>query len=197
MKIIRQSADELVLSEGNASGIGIGAAFVVAGVLVAYIRPSSSQMVIWVALTIVAAGVAVILLSSAITVNASKVRGQLSYEKKRLMGAQNTTYPISDILRIETRRQWRTENNAGPANQGASTPQQVLVAQSVIIFKNGRELPLDHQKTSSTTSVGPVVLMGGQGAEIAMANQVANFLGVPFQEIAPPNMGSGLNINIG
>ena len=44
-------------------------------------------------------------------------------------------------------------------------------------------------------SVGPAVLMGGQGAEVAIATQVANFLGIPFQEIAPPN--SGMEINIG
>jgi hypothetical protein len=34
-----------------------------------------------------------------------------------------------------------------------------------------------------------VTLMGGQGAETAIAAQVAQFLNVPFQEIAPPNMG--------
>jgi hypothetical protein len=34
--------------------------------------------------------------------------------------------------------------------------------------------------------------MGGQGAEVAIATQVANFLNVPFQEIAPPNIGMGV-----
>jgi hypothetical protein len=34
--------------------------------------------------------------------------------------------------------------------------------------------------------------MGGQGAEVAIAAQVAKFLSVPFQEIAPPNMGMGI-----
>ena len=72
--------------------------------------------------------------------------------------------------------------------------QPVLVAQSVIVFKDGREVPLDHQKSSSGTSVGSVVLMGGQGAETAIAAHVAKFLDVPFQEIAPPNMSAGINI---
>ena len=62
----------------------------------------------------------------------------------------------------------------------------------VIVFKDGREVALDHQKTSSSLSTGGVVLMSGQGAEVAIANRVANFLGVPFQEIAPPNMGMGV-----
>ena len=71
----------------------------------------------------------------------------------------------------------------------------LIVAQDQLMIENlKRELPLDHQKTSSSTSVGSVVLMGGQGKEIAMANRVASFLGVPFQEISPPNMGMGINI---
>jgi hypothetical protein len=70
----------------------------------------------------------------------------------------------------------------------------MLVAQSVIVFKDGRELALDHQKTSSSTSVGGAVIMGGQGAETAIAAQVAKFLNVPFQEIMPPNMSGGTNI---
>jgi hypothetical protein len=105
-------------------------------------------------------------------------------------------YPIADVFRIETRKQWQMQNTGQSGNQGGSTPQQVLVAQSVMVFKDGRELPLDHQKTSSSTSVGGVVLMGGQGAETAIAAQVAAFLNVPFQEIMPPNMGSGINIQL-
>ena len=71
-----------------------------------------------------------------------------------------------------------------------------------IVFKSGKELPLDHQKNSSSMQVGGAVLMSGQGSETAMANRVAAFLGVPFQEIMPPNMmgmgmGGGLNIQIG
>jgi hypothetical protein len=139
-------------------------------------------------------GLAVTFLSSSITVNASRASGQLLYQKKRLIGGQNSTYPIADIFRIETRKQWRIENTAPSGNQDVAVPQPVLVWQSVIVFNDGRELPLDHQKTSSTTTVGPVVLMEGQGAELAVATQVAKFLNVPFQEIGPPNSGMGINI---
>ena len=152
---------------------------------------------IWVALALAVVGIALILFSSAITVNANKKSGQLLYQKKRLIGGNSTTYAISDILEIQTRKQWRMENTGGSGNQQASTPQQVLVAQSVIVFKDGREVPLDHQKTSSTTSIGSAVLMSGQGKESAMAAQVASFLNVPFQDIAPPmGMGGGLQINL-
>lgn len=194
MKIDSQTSDELVLTEGGASGIVVGAGFVIAGVLVGIFLRQSNPFVIWIALAMVAIGVGVILFSSSITVVANKKNGQVLYQKKRLTGGQSSTYAIADIFRIETRKEWRVENSPPSQGQGASMPRPMLVAQSVIVFKNGRELALDHQKTSSTTQVGGMVLMGGQGAETAIAARVAKFLDVPFQEIAPPNMSSGMNI---
>jgi Tfp pilus assembly PilM family ATPase len=196
MKIISQSSDELVLKEGSTSGIIVGAVLIVAGALAGYFLRQSNPIVPWIALGLVVVGIVVILFSSSITVVANKASGQVLYQKKRLVGGNSSTYAIGEIFRIETRKQWRVENTPPSGNQGASMPQPVLVAQSVIVFKDGRELALDHQKTSSTTSVGSVVLMGGQGAETAIAAQVAKFLDVPFQEIAPPNMGTGLNIQL-
>jgi hypothetical protein len=192
MKIISQSPDQLVLQEGSASGIAIGVVFVIAGALGGYFLHHSSPIAIWIALAVVVLGLAVILFSASITVDANKATGRIAYRKKRLIGGQDSTYAIADVLRIETRKQWRVENSPPTGNQNVSIPQPVLVWQSVVVFKDGRELPLDHQKTSSTTTIGPAVLMGGQGAEVAIATQVANFLSVPFQEIAPPNIGMGV-----
>jgi hypothetical protein len=194
MKIISQSSDQLVLKEGSASGIVAGSVFAVAGVLVAIFLRDSIPYAIWIALALLVLGIAIILFSSSITVAANRTGGQLVYEKKRLVGGKTTTYAIADIFRIETRKQWRVDNSPPQGNQGASMPQPVLVAQSVIVFKNGSELALDHQKTSSTTTIGSMTVMGGQGAETAIAARVAEFLGVPFQEIMPPNMSSGMNI---
>jgi len=197
MKIVSQSSDELVLKEGGTSGIVIGVVLVAAGVLVGCFLRQSISIAIWIGLALAAAGVFAILFSSSITVVANKASGQLSYQKKRLAGGRDSTYAIADIFRIETRKQWRVENTPASGNQDASVPQPVLVAQSIIVFKNGGELALDHQKSSSSTSIGSVVLMGGQGAETAIAARVAEFLGVPFQEIAPPNMGIGINLGGG
>jgi Tfp pilus assembly PilM family ATPase len=194
MKITTLSADELELKEGGATGVAIGVALVIGGVILEYYAHNSNSIVVWIALGLGVAGIAAILFSSSITVNANKASGQLRYQKKRLVGAQNSTYAIADVFRIETRKQWRMENAPSTGDQNPPMQQPVLVAQSVIVFKDGREVPLDHQKTSSTTSIGSTVLMGGQGAETAMAAQVAKFLNVPFQEIAPPNMGMGINI---
>lgn len=194
MKIISQSADELVLKEGGSSGIAIGVVFVVAGLAVGFALHASNSIAIWIGLALVVIGLGVIGFSSSITVSANKASGKLSYQKKRLIGGQDSTYAIADVLRIETRKQWRIDNSPPSGDQNVSVPQPVLVWQSVIMFKDGRELALDHQKTSSQTTVGSVVLMGGQGAEVAIASRVAEFLNVPFLEIAPPDFGVGINL---
>jgi hypothetical protein len=203
MKIVSQSADELVLHEGSFQGIAVGTLCVIAGALAAYFLHSSKPMALWIGLGVALVGVGVICFASSITVGATRSKDQILYEKKRIVGAKTDTYKISEVLRIETRKQWRMEGGGGPPDkQSANPPQPVLVAQSVIVFKSGKELALDHQKNSSSMQVGSAVLMSGQGAETATANRVAAFLGVPFQEIMPPNMmgmgtGGGLNIQIG
>ena len=198
MKIVSQSADELVLSEGRGQGMTVGVALAAGGVAIGFAIRHSTPYAPWIGLGLVAIGVAIVCLASAITMDANKANGQILYQKKRLIGTKSTSYAIADVLRIETRKQWHYENTPPGANREAGPPREpVLVAQSVIVFKSGQELALDHQKTSSTTQIGPAVLMSGQGKESAMANRVAEFLGVPFQEIAPPAMGMGMGgVNI-
>ena len=166
---------------------------VAAGVAAWFLLRQSSPLVTWIALGLVALGVGMVLLSSSITFAANRATGQIVYQKKRLVGGSSASYAIADVFRIETRKRWQVQREAA-GNQGGTVANPVLVAQSVVVFKNGQELALDHQKSSSQMGVGSAVIMSGQGAETAIAAQVAQWLGVPFQEIMPPNMGSGINI---
>lgn len=194
MKITNQTTDELVLKEGDAKGIMVGIVLVIVGIGVAFYSQFSPSIALWVAIAVFIIGLAFIFLSSSITVDANKTSGQIVYQTKRLIGGSTATYAVADVLRIETRKSWRIENNNVSSGRGVSMPRQVLVSQSVIVFKDGQELPLDHQNSSSGISIGPAVMMGGSGKEVAIANQVATFLGVPFQEIAPPSGGMGIGI---
>lgn len=191
MKIISQSTDELVLKEGDASGIVFGIIAAVIGAVVAVRVSPQTLVTLLIGIGFVIVGLGMVFWASSISVDVNKTNGQLSYKKKRLIGGSSATYAIADILRVETRREWRMEGGGGQR----SMPHQVLVSQSVIVFKDGQELPLDHQKGESSMSIGPAVLMGGQGKEMAIANQVATFMGVPFQEISPGH--PGVNINLG
>jgi hypothetical protein len=197
MKITNQTTDELMLKEGDAKGIMAGIVLVVVGIGVAFYSQFSPSIALWIAIAVFIIGLAFIFLSSSITVDANKTSGQIVYQIKRLIGGSTATYAIADVLRVETRRTWRIENNNVSSGRGVSMPRQVLVSQSAIVFKDGQELPLDHQNSSSGISIGPAVMMGGSGKEVAIANQVATFLGVPFQEIAPPSGLTGINIGGG
>ena len=197
MKIINQTTDELVLKEGNTSSIVFGVFFVLIGIGLGFYSRFTVSNTLWVALTIFVIGLITVFVSSSISVDINKTSGQMTYQTKRLIGGKTATFATADVLRVETRKSWRMEQGTRTGNT-ISTPRQVLVFQSVMVFKDGQELPLDHQKNSGGgMSVGGAVMMGGSGKEVAIANQVAIFLGVPFQEIAPPTGGMGTGINIG
>src|ERR1700722_7501105 len=68
MKIVSQSAEELVLKEGSTSGIVVGAVLVIAGPVVWYFLHESNPVVMWIALGLVVLGAVIILMSSSITV---------------------------------------------------------------------------------------------------------------------------------
>jgi hypothetical protein len=98
MKIINQSTDELVLKEGSATGIAIGVVLVAAGGFGGYQFHASSPYAIWIALAVVVIGLAAILFSSSITVNANKTSGQILYQKKQLIGAKDSTFSFAPII---------------------------------------------------------------------------------------------------
>jgi hypothetical protein len=196
MKIINQTSDELMLKEGNIQNIVIGVILVLVGLGVGWYVHFAVSNPLWLAIGLLVVGLAVIFMSSSITVDINKTNGQIIYQTKRLIGGKTAMYSLGDVLRIETRKSWQMENN-NSGGRGSSMPRQVLVSQSVVVFKNGQELPLDHQKSSSGMTIGSAVMMAGSGKEVAVASQVAAFLGVPFQEIAPPNGQIGINIGGG
>lgn len=196
MKIINQTADEMILKEGSMISIIVsGSFFILAGSYSAYaiLSKGTAGWIIFVPIIFALAGLLWILLSATIAVSIQKISGLIRYEKKRLVGTKLNTYNISDVVRVELRKQWQTERVQGTqGDSSTSYTRQVLVSQSVIVFKDGTELPLGQQSTSSGMSGGLSVLMGGQGKEMAFATQIAEFIGVPFQEVAPPSIGTGI-----
>lgn len=181
MKIISQTPDELVLKESRAKEITLGVLLLLFLLAIEifenanYGSPSYGTGILLPLLTF-AAGVLVFLFSSFIRVDLNKTTEQITYQKKRLIGTKRQQFAILDVVRIETRRRQVYRNRS-----------QKLMTQSVLIFKDGTELPLDHEIGSSLelrSSSG--VLMGAPGTETTTASTVASFLGVPFQEIAPP-----------
>ncbi len=197
MKIINKTEDEMVL-KGGGQMVGMigGGIFVIAGAYFAITSLSSGSIGWFILFPIlfIVVGVVLFLLGSSTIVSIYKSRGIIQYDKKRLIGIKTSEYNISDVMRVELRKEWQTERVQG--SQGSSsTTRQVLVSQMVLMFKTGVELALGNQKSSMGMRGTVGVLMGGQAKEIALANQIADFLGVPFQEIAPPDRGFGIDLN--
>jgi hypothetical protein len=197
MKIINQTQDQMSLKDGNISSLVAGVVLMIVGVYIFYqtysVSGLSKNVLVGVGLFIF--GLVVLFLSSAITISIDKSQNKILFLKKRLLGGKSQTYAIQDVLRVELRKSIEMEQGTRSQTGTISMPHQVLKYQSIIIFKDGVELPLENVKNSSGITSG--VLMGVNGKEISIANQIAAFLNVPFQEgnpasastIIPPTTG--------
>lgn len=116
----------------------------------------------------------------------NKGDGTIFFHMKRIVLPKTATYQISDIARIELRKVYRN------TNKGTE-----VVTQSVFIFKDGSEVPLEGKKAERPMGAFGIV-MGGNSAkqtkEILISEQVANFISVPFQEISPDNNSSSIEL---
>jgi hypothetical protein len=200
MKITNQTADEMSLKSGNLSGKIFGIIAAVGSLAIGgYVYFSHGWSApLWIAVAVFVVGLLIFLSAASISVTINKPNNQINFSKKEIIGSKQATYAISDVLRVETRKQWRMESEGG-GNGSVPQMRQVLVSQSVIVFKDGTELPLDNQSGGTGVGMGGV-MMSGSGKETALATQVATFMGVPFQEIMPPSGGMGIGgtgINIG
>ncbi len=192
MKIIKQTSDELIIKDGSAKNIIFGIIFALIGGAGAIYLNFVVSTPFWITMVFFIVGIIVILTSSSIVLSINKLGNQVGYQSKRIIGGKSYSYTIDNVLRIETRKSWKIQRN-NQSNSTISIPRQVLVWQTIIIFKDGLELPISHEASSSSSIIGSM-LMNGSGTEVAIATQIATFMGVPFQEIAPPDGGLGINL---
>ena len=193
MKIASQTADELVLKDGGFFRFVFGGGFMVFGIAFACMMYASGAR--GTTFLIPAAPFLIGLLSflfiPATVVDFNKTTGQITYQKKRVAGSTTTLYAIADVDRLEARRQWQVRRTQGANQSGVSVSRVderlVLTIQSVLVLKDGKELPLDMVNGTSAQSTGMAAAV--EENEVSVAKQVADFLGVPFQEIEPPRVG--------
>jgi hypothetical protein len=192
MKVTTHSADEMVLTEGAVTGIVIGVALVIAGGLVDYYSRSSNPVMVWAGLALAVAGVVAVLLSSSITVTANRTTAQLRYQKKRQVGAQDTTCASTDVFRIETRKTAADRECAELGAAGRSSAAGAGAGGAVGDRLQRR--PGGGARPSEGLGADGCGLRGideRAGAETAMAAQVAKFPGggVPGDRAAESGYG--------
>ena len=141
-------------------------------------------------------GLLVMFLNSKTTLVRSKHRGQIFLQTETWLGSTKIrkTYNISDVLRVELRRETRMEKVLyGRGRPGRvspiavfiahklTEPEPVLYQSSIIVFKDGGELLLGRMRTLSPMgSLGPIAVET-IGVPL-VAHHVATFLGVPSEE---------------
>jgi len=187
MKIVSQSSDQMALLDSNvAKNVFIG--IVVIGVSVYgayYLFGANGQQawkVMWIPVIGFLVGLIMIFAASSISVVIGKSQGQIVFSKKRILGGTTQAQNISDAVRVELRRgsyRQSTPNQQGFSMNGG---QQVMESQTVILFKDGTEMPLENMKKRSGGGgiIGADVMMAGEGKELSISQQVATFMGVPF-----------------
>lgn len=171
MKIISLTPEELQLKEDGVAGIVIGSVMLGVGLLVAAILSQAGAFGILIGLLFACIGAGFLLFSSSISVIANRRTGQLWYQKKRLTGTQASVYNMGDVACVETR--WNLVEQTSTDSDNYTTSRRVLVSKSLIVLRDGRTLPLTHQKNAVRMATPPMIL------------QVAQFLNVPFRETNP------------
>ncbi|MGD0976761.1 MAG: hypothetical protein ABR875_00480 [Minisyncoccia bacterium] len=204
MKIISQTADELILKDGGLSSyMPMIVVIVLTSVIVFFVFLSSHSgtqgALILCIFPIVE--ILTLLLISYIVVDFNKSGNKIIYQKKRIFGGKTFTYEIGDVVHVESRKEWElVRESAGVGRSATHARMPRLMIQTVLVFKNSSALPLGRMRPDMSASIGSIASFGSplintrQDKSISIANQIAGFLGVPFQEIAPPTSGMGINI---
>jgi ABC-type multidrug transport system permease subunit len=191
MKIISQTESEMTLKDSNYWGVFIaiitilfGFFFTFESIVTSPIGPIIGGVICWI-IALAVAFIAIFLCPS-LTFVINKSDGIIFFHMKRIILSKTATYQIGDVSRIELRKAYR---NTSKGTQ--------VITQSVIIFKDGTEVPLEGKKAEAALGAFGFV-MGGDSAkqkkELSISEQVATFINVPFQEISPDNNSSGIEL---
>ncbi len=185
MKIVNKDESHILIKDGNITTLIIGFVLILIAIGVGYYsyftKPDSTVLLVSGLLGL--SGIIVIFTSSSITLAINKTSGLIDFQKKRLLGKKENSYKLQDVMRVELRRSYLNDPSINAQPGMPTRLQKSLNYQCLILMKDGTEIPLENQKNSGTTYVGGAVLMGGIGQHTAMANEIATFMNVPFQEV--------------
>lgn len=193
MKIINQTPDELVLKEGSGFNLVFSIGFMLFGIGLGYMMYRSGQQgnLFLISLIPFTIGFLWFLFVPSVVVNVNKTTANILYKKERIIGTRVSNYSVADVSRVETRKNWKIVNEQNTPRQGFSTNSRrglQLIVQSFLIMKDGKELSLNsvHGGKSGSSTVDASNAITEH--EVSVAEKVADFIGVPFQEIGPPQV---------
>jgi len=187
MKIVSEDAGELVASDRDVKGLIFGVVFVLIGVgIIAGVH----QLVgVLIGAALALAGAAAVLFRKVRTLSVNKGTGQVTFTMKSLIKHATKTFAVADIAKVQFTEQYSTSFNTAGQGGGSSTSQLTKV---LLVAKNGEEIDLaDGQRSMQSFGIF------GKAPNQATGQKVADFLGVPFEQIGPPSIGQVTNSIVG
>ena len=189
MKIISQTPDQMIIADPSASGWIYGAVIMILGLIVGYFALSQKQEVTTiVTIGFLIVGFVVIMLNKSRTTTINKTSGQIILQKKSIIGSTSFNYAIADVAQVEIRERV-SFRNPSPRSSGMALPRPNIVHQTILVFKDGTSVALEHAHSGPRVGIDimgiPVSTELGRDNVTSIAEVIAMFIGVPFQNSGP------------
>jgi len=185
MKITEETQSLMVLKDNNILvTFPFGILFTVAGLL--FVFPTHlfvENPPLWAALIFIMLGIITIFASRITTITLDKTTNRFSFVVWRLFGKKTQQNSLDQIGKVQFRQIYQETFSKGQ-------PRARISNQLVFILKNGDEI-LVNQSYGTTIQIPffwPIVISGIRKNGV----RIANFLGVPFEELKPPSIGEVL-----
>jgi len=192
VKISSQDANKLVAVDKATGTLIAGVVMGVAGLamLVSGLMPGKSILVIIGGILVVVA-VIMLIFRKERTLVVDKTAGQLTFDQKSVIKKANYAYPVTDVVKIEFTSEFQTttagethRSGVSVSGAGGSDTQTTQHTQLHVVLKDGTVLNIaDGQRQMSVMAVLSKV------PNMAVGQQIASFLGVPFEQQGPASVG--------
>jgi len=172
LHIVNQSQSILILKDNNAIARLVGIIFLVVGFTI-IIKPNvftNNPPIIFGIISLLL-GLFVILVAKVTTVTIDKVLGKIVFNWKSILKKETKEYSLSLIKELEIRPTYDSNNDGGRSFH------------SFFILLDGSEVALDPFGTTTTRFKN-----AKPSSEISLNTQIANFMGIPFNERRPPTI---------
>ena len=157
MRIINQTADELILTHPSTARTALGVLCILAGgalFIVLAIMQVDVLLLSIAAFVCFGAGLGIVFVNAQETITLHKPSGTAHHHQKSLTGATHATHNLKDASHVEI-----VEGNGEP--------------EVFIVFGNGKRVRIDYAHRPGTNE---------HGEDVSIAGRVAQFLGVPLKD---------------
>jgi hypothetical protein len=202
VKIVTESADQLVASDKEIGQLIAAPVVVVVGLLVVLLGLTNHVVVgDVIGLVLLLAGALMILTRKVRTLTVDRASGSVHFSLKSITKKGSYDYKVQDIAKIQLLSQYQTTNTNSPSQNsgtgisfgtggamGMGNTQTQQTTKLVLVLKDGTSIDIaDGSRSMSTMGVFSSVPNQGVGQKIAQ------FMGVPFENVGPESLGQAVS----